>query len=386
MDIEKLLDNYPSVGDLEARAKQRIPHFAWEYLASGTGIETGVARNRAAIDAVVFAPRLMRGNVNPDVTTKLFGRSYAAPFGIAPVGLSGLMWPGAERILARTARDANIPYCLSTVACETPETIGAICGGNGWFQLYTITDKEIEADIVRRAGDSGFSTLVVTVDVPENSTRERQRKAGMRGEAKMTPARIAQILARPHWALETAKHGAPGFPMLARYGKGETLATISKFLGNQRLGEIDVAHLAKLRELWKGPLVVKGIMHPDDAETAIQTGADGIVVSNHGARQIDGTPASIEVLPAIARRVNGRASILFDSGVRTGLDVMRALALGADFVLCGRAFLFGVAALGQSGGDVVAKILKDDIVNNMHQIGASTTGSLSYYLHSSDAK
>ncbi|MCB1456586.1 MAG: alpha-hydroxy-acid oxidizing protein [Nitratireductor sp.] len=385
MDIEKILDRYPSVGDLEARAKQRIPHFGWEYLASGTGIETGLQRNRAAIDAVCFTPRLMRGNVSPQIGTELFGRTWSAPFGIAPVGLSGLMWPDAEGILARTARDFNIPYCLSTVACETPEAVGAIAGGNCWFQLYPIIDKEIEADLVKRAADSGFSVLVVTVDVPENSTRERQRKAGMRGEPRMTPARIAQILARPRWALETLRHGAPSFPMLHKYSREKSLRALSEFLGPQRLGEIDTNHLAQLRKLWKGPMVIKGIMHPDDAEIAVGLGADGIVVSNHGARQIDGTPASIEVLPAIARRVNGRAAILFDSGVRTGLDVMRALAMGADFVLCGRAFLFGVGALGQTGGDVVAKILRDDIVNNMHQIGASTIGSLSDYLHSPEA-
>ncbi|MEZ5789522.1 MAG: alpha-hydroxy acid oxidase [Nitratireductor sp.] len=382
MDIERILDRFPSVSDLEARAQWRVPHFGWEYLASGTGIETGLQRNRSAIDDILFTPRLMRGNVNPTVETQLFGKTYSAPFGIAPVGLSGLMWPDAECILARTARDFNIPYCLSTVACETPETVGKIASGNGWFQLYTIKDRQIEADLVKRAGDSGFSVLVVTVDVPENSTRERQRKAGIRGEPRMTPARIAQILARPRWALETLRHGAPSLRILQKYSKDKSLQSLSEFLEPQRLGEVDLAHLAQLREMWKGPFVVKGIMHPDDAEMAISLGADGIVVSNHGARQIDGTPASIEVLPEIAKRVDGRAAVLFDSGVRTGLDIMRALAMGADFVLCGRAFLFGIGALGQSGGDVVCKILKDDLVNNMHQIGASSTRNLADFLHS----
>ncbi|MFZ1814509.1 MAG: alpha-hydroxy acid oxidase [Rhizobiaceae bacterium] len=376
MDLDKLIDRFPSVSYLEEQAPRSIPHFAWEYLASGTGLETGVALNCQALQQVRFIPRLMQDRARPDLAVTVLGKRFAAPIGMAPIGLGGAMWPGAERILAATARRFDIPYCLSTVACDTPEAIGSVAGDNGWFQLYTLKDKQIELDIVERAWNSGFKVLMVTVDVPENSTRERQRKAGMRGSAGSSASRLMQVLERPQWAMAAARNGAPGFRTLEKYAGSKSLQAQSVFLGGQNLGEISFEHLKVLRERWKGKLVIKGLMHGDDAQKAIEIGADGIVVSNHGARQSDGTLASIDVLQSISRAVDGRIAVIFDSGIRTGLDVMRALALGADMVLCGRAFMFGVAALGEQGGDVTAKILIDDLENNMIQIGASKAGEL----------
>ncbi len=171
---------FPLISDLAARAKRRIPHFAWEYLESGTGLEQALVRNRAALDNVLITPRFMKGDLAPVVSTELFGRRWDAPFGVAPIGLTGLMWPGGELMLARMAREANIPYCLSSFACEGPEEVGPLAGESGWFQLYTVSDAGAEDDIIDRAEAAGFSTLIITVDVPVNSTRERQRKAGTR--------------------------------------------------------------------------------------------------------------------------------------------------------------------------------------------------------------
>lgn len=374
MDIEALLDRYPSVAYLKARARSRMPHFAWEYLDSGTGLETAVALNHSALDRVRLTPALLRGAIRPDISTTLFGRRYAAPLGVAPIGLCGMMWPGSERMLAAAARRHGIAYCLSTVGCATPEEIGAIAGADAWFQLYPFADRAAEADVLDRAGAAGFSVLMVTVDVPQSSTRERQRRAGF-GRTGPSLARLAQIAASPHWVLAAVRHGAPRFRLIEKYVDDASLSRLAEYIA-ERLGVVDTEHLKRIRDRWKGPLVVKGILSPDDAETCVGIGVDGIVVSNHGGRQLDAAPAAIDALARIAPVVGGRAAILFDSGVRTGLDVARALALGADFVLAGRAFVLGVAALGEAGADLVARILVSDLANNMAQLGCASPREL----------
>lgn len=374
-NLSRLHDRYPSIAYLAEAAKRRMPHFAWEYLDSGTGLEEAVARNRAAFDAVTLKPRFMKGRIEPDISVELFGKRYDAPLGVAPVGFSGMLWPEAETMLARMAATRNIAYCLSMVACETPETIGAAAGANAWFQLYPMADKDAEADLLNRARDSGMEVLVVTIDVPVNSTRERQRKAGL-GKPGLSASRLAQIAARPAWARATARRGMPKFRMLENYLPDADVGRIMEFVASQRLGEIDLAHMKKLREQWSGALVVKGVMHETDAAACVELGADAIWVSNHGARQFDAAPAAIEVLPAICEAIGAKTPVLYDSGVRTGLDVARALALGADMVFAGRAFLYGPAAAGKDGADLVAEILIDDLRNNMIQAGAGDVEQL----------
>lgn len=371
------LEHVPSIEDLSGLAKRRMPHFAWEYLDSGTGFETAVRRNRECLDQVLFKTRALQGTIKPDLSVNLFGRKYDLPIGVAPVGMTGLMWPGAELMLARSAKRTNIPYCLSTVACEPPETVGKAAGGNGWFQLYTFADWAINEDLLKRAADSGFSVLVITVDLPAPSMRERQRRAGLRVPPKLTPKFVANVLARPGWAMATRKRGKPAFRMLEKYVSGENMRDLPKFLAEQQVG---MGHawkdIVRFRKAWKGPIVIKGLLDTEDARCAVEEGADGIVVSNHGGRQFDGVPASISVLPKIAEAVGGKTAILFDSGVRTGLDVLRALALGADFVLAGRPYLYGAAAHGEAGADHVSHILATDLANNMVQLGISSLADL----------
>jgi L-lactate dehydrogenase (cytochrome) len=371
-----LESRYPSISYLAAKARCRIPFFAWEYLASGTGTECLVPKNRRALDAVEMVPRVLRGRFTPDLSTELFGRQYSVPFGAAPVGLSGLMWPGTERFIARSAAAKVYPYGLSMVACAAPEEIGPLAGGNGWFQVYTPVDPEIRADVLKRAWASGFGTLLVTVDVPVGSRRERQLVAGVSVPPEFTPRTMFRAAIRPRWSLETLANGLPSFPTLGTYFDGKTFAGAARLVGKVVDGRPDWDMVRQMRDAWPGHFVIKGVLHPDDACLAIEMGADGIVVSNHGGRQFDAAPPAIDALPEIARVVDGRLKVLFDSGIEGGLDIMRALSRGADFCLLGRGFLYATAALGARGPDHLYDILKADLEANMIQLGTDSLASL----------
>lgn len=369
-------NQYPAIDDLARRAKSRIPFVAWEYLESGTGDEDLIQKNRRALQQITFTPRFCRGTLNPSVETEFLGRRYAAPFGIAPVGLTGLMWPKIEQYLAASAARCQIPYTLSTVATDTPEAVGPKVGEMGWFQLYPPREKEFRRSLLQRAKDSGFHTLVVTADVPMPSRRERTKRAGLRMPPSITPSMIWQGITHPAWTWATLRHGLPRLKTVERYATHTNMKFISNMVGNRLGGTLSWEYCEILKEEWDGPVILKGILHPDDASKAAEIGLDGIVVSNHGARQFNGAVPAIEALPGIVEAVGGKLSILFDSGVRTGLDIMRALYLGADFVLLGRAFIYGVAALGEYGGDHVVDILVDDLRNNLVQLGVETLQDL----------
>ena len=373
----KNYNKYPSIKDLMEPSRRRIPFFAWEYLVSGTGSERLVDHNLSALENIEMTPQFMSGAFDIPLQTQLMGETYSAPFGIAPIGMTGMMWPDGEHMLARTSVRHNIPYCLSTVACEAPESVGPMCKGNGWFQLYVPADREICKDIMKRAWDAGFRTLMVTADVPVPSMRERQRKAGLQVPPATDWKTLMRVAARPQWAKATLRHGKPRFRLLEKYAETGDLKEVSSFLGRQLDDVLNVDYMKFIREEWKGKLVVKGILHEADAKKLVSVGVDGIVVSNHGGRQFDGAPAAIDVLPKIVKAVNKKCAVLYDSGIRSGLDILRAMALGADFVLLGRAFLFGITALGEEGGDHVAAILKEDVTNNLKQLGVRSMDKLS---------
>lgn len=376
---EDYSNRFPAIEDLALKAKSRIPHVAWEYLESGTGSEYLLRRNKEAFEGITLKPQFCKGHLDTNVETKLFNQSYSCPIGIAPVGLTGLMWPKAEHFLAAAAERCNIPYCLSTVATETPEVIGPLVGNNGWFQLYPPKELDLAKSLLERAKASRFHTLVVTADVPMASRRERTKRAGMAIPPKITPQLIWQGLTHPRWSYHTLRHGLPRLRTVEAYTDNSDFKFVSGFVGNRLGGTLDWDYCQKLKTLWKGPVILKGILHPDDAQKAIDIGLDGIWISNHGGRQFNGAPASIEVLPDIAAIVGNQVPIIFDSGVRTGLDILRALHRGADFVMLGRPFLYGVAALGKYGGDHVINILKDDLKNNMVQLGVRSIEELKLY-------
>ena len=370
------MDRYPAISDLERRAKRRIPSFAWEYLESGTGDDAARDNNLTALQAVQFRPQFLKGALDPQISTTLFGTTYRAPIGIAPVGLTGLIWPGADSALANTAAQAQIPYVLSTVATTSPEAAGSRAGGMGWFQLYPPRDAELRRDLIERAAAAGLTTLVVTADVPSPSRRERQRKARIRVPPEIGPALIAQAAIRPAWSIATLREGLPRFEGLERYIDAASMKSTAGFVGAKLGGTLSWDYLRELRDEWDGPLVVKGILDPDDAARCVESGADGVWVSNHGGRQLDGAIASIDALPAIAERLANAVPILFDSGIRDGLDVARALALGADFCFAGRPFLFGLGALGDVGAQHALDILIEGLGTTMHQVGVENLDDL----------
>ena len=371
-----LFNQYPAIEDLAIKAKKRIPHVAWEYLESGTGREHLTKRNLEAFDQIRFTPKFCKGILEPKIDTTLFGQQYAAPFGVAPIGLTGLMWPRIEHHLATTANHYQIPYSLSTVATETPETVGKHVGNMGWFQLYPPKEEALMKSILNRAADAGFHTLLVTADVPMASRRERTKRAGLQMPPKITPNLIWQGITHPTWTMETLKHGLPKLRTIEQYVEVKNMKFVSGYVGNRLGGTLSWEYCKAIRKHWKGAMVLKGVLHPEDAAMAINVGFDGVQVSNHGGRQFDGAVTAIEALPSIVNEVKGKAAILFDSGVRSGLDIMRALSLGADFVLLGRAFVYGVAALGEIGGHHVTEILIDDLKNNMIQLGIENLNDL----------
>ncbi len=368
---------YPALSDLKARARRRIPHFVWEYLDSATGAEATARRNRAALDNVLFRPAALRGEVAPDLSCSVLGRTYPAPFGIAPVGMSGLIWPEAELLLARHAARAGIPYTMSTVATVVPEKLGPKVGDQGWFQMYPPKSPEVRDDMLRRAKEAGFHTLVLTVDVPAASRRERQTRGGLVQPPSLTPRLLAQVARCPAWAMGMQAGGLPRMRLMDSYAAD--LATKGPLPSTAHIGYLlraapDWEYVAALRDGWEGDFILKGVFEPDIASQAEAAGVDAIWVSNHAGRQFDGAPGTLSVLPEI--RAACTLPLLFDSGIEGGLDILRALALGADFVMMGRAWHYALGALGRNGPAHWHDILVKDIQSNMAQIGARTFADL----------
>lgn len=362
--------SHPALSDLRASARKRIPHFVWEYLDSATGDEASQHRNRTELDKILLKPGILHGEYDPDLSVSLMGRTYPLPFGISPVGMSGLIWPNAECTLAALAAKTGIPYGLSTVASQTPETVGPHAGDQGWFQLYPPRDPVIRTDILNRARTAGFHTLVLTVDVPVASRRERQTRSGLTNPPRLTPRLLAQVARCPAWAIGTLKQGMPRLRLMESYQKSDAALSSTQHIGYLLRTSPDWEYLRELRAEWKGKLVVKGVLNPEDAQRLQNEGVDAVWVSNHAGRQFAGAPAAITALPLIRTAVGPDYPLIFDSGITGGLDILRAIALGADFVMLARAFHYGLGAFGTRGAQHVVDILQDDLKSNMGQIGA----------------
>jgi L-lactate dehydrogenase (cytochrome) len=365
---------FPTIHHLRRKARRRLPHFAFEYGDGGAGADTGIAHNWAALDAVELVARYGVMPALPAVDVELFGRRYAAPIGLAPMGGPALVWPGADRAMALAAQRARVPYVLGTVGGLTIEQAGHLAPDVFWFQLYRLprNDHALGFDLVRRADAAGAHVLVLTMDVPVRTTRPREVAVGLGGgRFSVGPRMLFDMLTSPGWLMALAKNGRPKFVNLRGYvaADADTNAVIA-FARSEMGGAFTWDEIARFRERWKGPLVVKGILHPGDAEKAVALGIDGVWVSNHGGRQIEALPPPIDVLPAIAAAVGGRATVLMDSGVRSGLDVVRALALGAQAAFAGKAFLWGLGALGEEGPRHVIELLIEEARAALGQIGA----------------
>ncbi|MDI4668197.1 alpha-hydroxy-acid oxidizing protein [Pseudoalteromonas shioyasakiensis] len=372
---------YPDVADLKKKAKQRIPRFAFDYLEGGCMQEHGVKRNRDDINSVQLRSELLKPFAGSSQTVELFGHTYAAPFGIAPVGLQGLMWPKAPEILAKAAAEKNIPYVLSTVSSSSLERIAEESEGHAWFQLYNPTDEKIRLDLLNRIKAAHYPVLVVTVDVPTFGYRPRDIRNGLAMPPKMTLSNILQMLARPRWLYETSLAGKPEMETLKPYmPKNMPTDELAAFMNKTVMGRVDLEGLKPIRDLWQGPLIIKGLINESDVQAAIALGADGVVMSNHGARQLDAGESPVKPLQTIAAKYSNDIKIFMDSGLRSGTNIVSALASGADFTFLGRPFVYGVGALGDRGGIHTINTLMMQITQIMNQLGCATVSELPDFL------
>lgn len=372
---------YPSIEDLRQRTQQRIPRFAFEYLDGGCNEDVNLHKNTAELREVELKPFYLSDHAGANLRTELFGKTYDAPFGIAPVGLQGLMWPGAPEILAKAARAHNIPFVLSTVTTASIETIGKITDGQFWFQLYHPTENVLRDDLLDRAEAAGCEVLCVLSDVPSFGYRPRDIRNGLAMPPKMTLSNIMQILGKPEWALRTLLHGQPEFANLKKYmPKNLNMGALGQYMNQSFSGRVNEAKIAPIRARWKGKLVLKGVASEEDVAMARRLGFDGIIVSNHGGRQLDAGQSSIKSLTPIVKNHAGHTKIMLDSGIRSGVDVARALASGAEFAFLGRSFMYGVAAMGEAGGDHVCAMLKRQLQQVMEQVCCERVGDLPRHL------
>jgi L-lactate dehydrogenase (cytochrome)/(S)-mandelate dehydrogenase len=371
------LDSAINVDDLRKLAKRRLPRLAYDFIEGGLEDERGIVRNESAFAAFDLVPRYGVDVSAVDQSTMLFGRTYAGPLGIAPTGLAALFRPGADLMLAETARAANVPFIMSGAGTALIEDLGRVAPEHGWYQLYPARDRAISEDMIRRVRDAGLSTLVVTVDVPTNSKRERNLRNGFTRPIKPTLSAKLEALLHPAWMAAFLRTGTPMLSNWQRYAPpGASATQVAEFVAQQMPVPVLWRDIEHFRRLWPGKLVVKGIMHPDDAARCAAIGVDGITVSNHGGRQLDKSPGAIEVLPAIAATVGEKMTVMFDSGVRRGSDAVVALCLGAKYVFVGRPTLYGAAAAGAAGAMRALDIFKDEIGRTMVQMGAPDIPSL----------
>jgi L-lactate dehydrogenase (cytochrome) len=358
-----------SVSDYRALAKARLPHFLFEYLDGGSYNEVTLRRNVEDLRDVALRQRVLRDVSSIDLTAELFGKRWAMPVGLGPVGLSGLYARRGECQAARAAAAAGVPFALSTLsACSIGEVAKA---APLWFQLYIVKDREFVRDMIARARGAGCGALLLTVDLAVPGTRYRDYRAGLSGSLRGPASRLGQVLARPDWAWDVAVRGRPLTmgnlePLL---GSNAALADLMGWVSANFDASVTWKDVEWTRDQWKGPLIIKGILDPEDAREAAASGADGIVVSNHGGRQLDGVSSTASALSRIAEAVAGRMPVLVDGGVRSGLDVVRMLALGADFVLLGRAWAYALAAAGEAG---VAHVLK--LIDAEMRVAMALTG------------
>jgi (S)-mandelate dehydrogenase len=371
------VDRAVNVDDLRKLAKRRLPKIAYDFIEGGLEDERGIARNEEAFGEFRLVPRYGVDVAGVDQSTVLFGRTFASPIGIAPTGLGALFRRGADLLLAEAARNADVPFIMSGSSTALIEDLARIAPEHGWYQLYLAKDRRISEDMVRRARDAGISTLAITVDVPVNSKRERNIRNGFVRPFRLTLRTKLEACLHLEWMVDYLRYGMPVLSNWQAYApKGASAAQIAEFAASQTPSPVLWRDVEAFRRQWPGKLVLKGIMHPDDATRAVALGVDGIVVSNHGGRQLDRAPGPIEVLPAIHAAVGDKLTVMYDSGIRRGSDVIIALCLGAKFVFMGRPTLYCVAAGGVAGASRALQMLKQEIGTAMAQLGAPDIASI----------
>lgn len=360
---------YPSFADLRKKAAKRIPRFAFEYLDGGCNEDVNLIKNTSDLHQIELKPTYLNKHIGSSMKTELFGHVYDAPFGISPVGLQGLMWPNAPEILAKAAKEHNIPFILSTVTTSSIEKIGQITDGKFWFQLYHPAEDTLRDDILLRAENAGCEVLCILCDVPSFGFRPRDIRNGLAMPPKMSIKNFIQIFGKPQWALNTLFHGQPEFATMKKYmPKNLNMKALGAYMNQTFSGRVNEDKISAIRDKWKGKIVLKGVASEEDTRLAIKLGLDGIIVSNHGGRQLDAGQSSIKSLEPIVEKYKGQIKIMMDSGIQSGPDIARTLASGAEFAFMGRAFMYGVAALGKQGGNHTISMLKTQLNQVMEQV------------------
>ncbi len=366
-----------SIADMRKAAQRRLPKVIFDFVDGAAEDELGKAHNTDALDAVRVTPNYLIDIRERSQKTDLFGRTWDRPVGIAPTGMSNLLWPDADLCLARAAMVANIPYILSTAATTSIEDIGKATEGRFWFQLYAQSDRETNLDLIRRAREADAEALVLTVDAPWPGKRERDLRNGFFLPLRMTPKMLLDGALHTRWAMRFLANPAPRLATIAAYAPDNaTAGTLAAFMVARISQTLTWDDLAWIRDAWEKPFILKGLQSPADAVRAKELGVNGIVVSNHGGRQLDSAPAPVSVLPAIRAAVGPEMALILDSGIRRGSHIGRALALGADFTLVGRATLYGAAAAGRAGVERSLDILRDELDRFQAQTGCREIGAI----------
>jgi len=373
------IDSAINIDDLKRMAKRRLPKIMFDFIEGGVEDETGLRTNANAFRDLRLVPRYYIDTAKREQKATLFGRTYASPFGIAPTGMAGAFRKDAELYLSQAAKEADVPYLMSGASNASMEQGAKLAGKNLWFQIYGARDRKVAADLVKRAIDLGLTTIAVTCDVPVASNRERNRRNGFVRPLRMTLPTILEAMLHPAWVLNYYRTG--GLPMLGNWqpyaAKDATPDQVAGLFASQTPDASQTwADLEAIRAAWPGKLLLKGVMHPEDARIATNMGVDGLIVSNHGGRQLDMMPSPLDMLPMIRNAVGPDVPLLLDSGVRRGSDIVAALCLGADFVLTGRATLYGATAGGLEGVKKSVSILQREIDLVLGQIGAPNLQAL----------
>ena len=365
----KINPKYPSVTDLRKRAMVKMPKFAFEYLDGGCNEDINLDKNRTDLQKIELMPQYLSKFDKSNLKTELFGHEYDAPFGISPVGLQGLMWPNSPEILAKAAFDHNVPFILSTVTTSSIERVAELTEGKSWFQLYHPAEESVERDLLDRAANAGTDVLVILADVPTFGYRPRDVRNGLAMPPSMSVKNILEVFKKPDWAIQTLIHGQPAFKTMEKYmPKGLNLKKLGEFMDVTFSGRLNEDRIASIRDQWKGKLVIKGVVNEMDAQKAINLGVDGLIVSNHGGRQLDAGQSSIVPMTHLAKKFKNEIKIMVDSGLRGGPDIARAMANGAEFTFMGRSFMYGVGALGKEGGNHTISLMKREFQQVMEQL------------------
>ncbi|MEP5255360.1 alpha-hydroxy acid oxidase [Winogradskyella rapida] len=377
----KINPKYPSVTDLRKRAMVKMPKFAFEYLDGGCNEDINLDKNRTDLQKIELMPQYLSKFDKSNLKTELFGHTYDAPFGIAPVGLQGLMWPNSPEILAKAAFNHNIPFILSTVTTSSIERVAELTEGKSWFQLYHPAEEKVKRDLLDRAAHAGTDVLVILADVPTFGYRPRDVRNGLAMPPSMSIKNILEVFKKPDWAIQTLIHGQPAFKTMEKYmPKGLNLKKLGEFMDATFSGRLNEDRIASIRDQWKGKLVIKGVVNEIDAQKAINLGVDGLIVSNHGGRQLDAGQSSIVPMTHLAKKYKNDIKIMVDSGLRGGPDIARAMANGAEFTFMGRSFMYGVGALGKEGGNHTISLMKREFQQVMEQLCCENVTDLPKHL------